>query len=93
MIVVYTEDFYNCIDKIKDVATVERAFKTIQKLKSANSLREITNVKAIQDWHGFYRIRFGDFRIGFQLIDKNTIKLFTVDHRSKVYKHFPKNYA
>jgi mRNA interferase RelE/StbE len=92
MITVPTDNFQKDLEKIKDVSILKRAKQTVEKMRAANSLREITNIKAIQDFPTFYRIRFGDFRIGFQLTDENTIKLFTIDHRSKIYRHFPKNY-
>ncbi len=92
MRVIFTNDFDNDIDKITTETIVRRAMNVVEKMESANSIREIPNVKAMQGYPGFYRYRFGDFRIGFQLIDKNTIKLLILEHRSKVYRHFPDKY-
>jgi mRNA interferase RelE/StbE len=89
----YDESFYDSIDRITDNTIVDRVAKAIQKLKSANHLREVTNIRAMQGCPGYYRLRFGDFRIGFRLVDENTIRLLVIDHRSKIYNHFPDNYA
>ncbi len=93
MIVVFSADFYNDIERISDRKVIERALKAIEKIESANFLREVTSVKAMQGYSGFYRIRFGDFRIGFQLLDKNKVRMLAIDHRSKIYKHFPINHV
>jgi len=93
MIIVSTENFKKDLEKIRDVSILKRAQQAIQKLREADSLHEISNIKAIKGWPTFYRIRFGDFRIGFQLTDKNEVMLFAIDHRSKIYNFFPKNLA
>ncbi|GHU85385.1 hypothetical protein FACS1894153_0500 [Bacteroidia bacterium] len=89
MIVVFSEDFYKDIEKISDKKIINRAISTIEKFESATSLRDINNIKAMRGYPYFYRIRFGDYRIGFQLLDKNTVRVLAIDHRSKIYKHFP----
>jgi len=89
----YSNNFYDQIDKISDTSIVRRAQQAVEKFRTANSLHEITNIKAMDGWPTFYRLRFGDFRIGFQLTDNNEIKLLAIDHRSKIYRHFPKNFA
>jgi mRNA interferase RelE/StbE len=61
----------------------------VEKLEAANSLRDISNIKSMQGYPGFYRIRFGDFRIGFRLVDENTIRLLAIEHRSVFYRDFP----
>ncbi len=92
MITIPTDSFQQDLAKIKDTSILKRAKQAVDKLRAANTLREVTNIKAMQDFPTFYRLRFGDFRIGFRLIDENTIKLLAIDHRSKVYRHFPDKY-
>lgn len=38
---------------------------------------------------GFYRIRIGDYRVGFELVNNNEILLILVAHRKDIYKRFP----
>ena len=90
MNVIPTDKFIEHLEKLKkDVLTIERAEKAVAKLRAANSLREISNIKSMQGHPDFYRFRFGDFRIGFRLVDANTIKLLTIEHRSVFYRDFP----
>ncbi len=93
MNVIAPAEFQEDLETIKDKSVLKRVDQVIDKFLSAKSLREVTNVKYMQGYPGYYRIRLGDFRIGFRLIDGDTIKLLTIDHRSKIYKHFPDNYA
>jgi mRNA interferase RelE/StbE len=37
----------------------------------------------------FYRIRVGDYRVGFELTGPNEILLILVAHRKDIYKRFP----
>jgi mRNA interferase RelE/StbE len=89
MIVVFSEEFYNDIERITDKKIIERALNAVEKIESASSLRDVSNIKAMQGYTGFYRIRFGDYRIGFQVTDKDTVRILAIDHRSKIYRHFP----
>ena len=90
MNVVTTDKFIEHLEKLKnDVSTVERAEKAVAKLREANSLREVPNIKSMEGAPGFYRLRIGDYRIGFRLIDENTIRLLAIDRRSVFYRRFP----
>jgi mRNA-degrading endonuclease RelE of RelBE toxin-antitoxin system len=93
MTVISTDTFDDAISKITDRTVVERALKSIQKLESANSLRDVTNIKTMKGYSGFYRLRFGDYRIGFSLEDVNTVMLLSVDHRNEFYRFFPQSFA
>ncbi len=93
MKVVYTAEFDEQLSNIRDKSIAKRILSAIIKLENANSLREVTNVKPMVGYPSFYRISFSKYRIGFQLIDQNVVMLLAVDHRSKIYKHFPNNYA
>ena len=89
MIVIPDTSFYDDFERIRDKNIIRRAMGSIEKLEAANSLREISNIKSMQGYPGFYRLRFGDFRIGFRLVDENTIKLLAIEHRSAFYRGFP----
>ena len=90
MNVIPTDKFIEHLKRLKkDISTIERAEKAVAKLRTANSLHEISNIKSMQGHPDFYRIRFGDFRIGFRLVDENTIKLLAIEHRSAFYRSFP----
>ena len=73
MKVIHSNFFCGDFERITDKNIIRRADNAVDKLETANSLREVTNVKSMESAPGFYRLRFGDYRIGFQVIDNNTI--------------------
>lgn len=89
MIVDYGRSYLDDIEKIKDKTIIRRTHTVIEKLEAANSLRNVTNIKSMQGYSGYYRIRIGDFRIGFFLENENIIMLLAVGHRSVFYRNFP----
>ena len=89
MIVIPDSTFFDDFEKIRDKNIIRRAFSAVEKLEVAHSLHEISNIKSMQGYPGFYRLRFGDFRIGFRLVDENTIRLLAIEHRSVFYRRFP----
>jgi mRNA interferase RelE/StbE len=56
----------------------------------AKSLRDLfgLDIKQMVGWKGYYRIRTGDYRIGFR-VDGETVIFLRVSHRKDIYKHFP----
>ena len=63
MKVEYAERFDKSVKKIKDVIALKRLKVLIEKLKEANSLKEISNVMAMANNPFLYRIRTGDYRL------------------------------
>lgn len=56
-------------------------------------LRDIYNfklykVKPIKGFKNYFRIKIGDYRIGFKMIGNN-IEFMRVKHRKDIYKFFP----
>ena len=89
MIVEFDKSFSKSLDKVKDSTTLQRTEKTILKLESANSLKDVNNLKKLSGFSNYYRIRIGDYRIGVEQIDKRTIRLIIIAHRKDIYKKFP----
>jgi mRNA-degrading endonuclease RelE of RelBE toxin-antitoxin system len=71
MKVEYADKFDKSLKKIKDKIALKRLDVLIEKLKTANSLKEISNVKAMADNIFLYRIRTGDYRLIVEYIDGN----------------------
>lgn len=77
----------------KDVKKLPKAVKDdikqlILGMMDATSLNDITNVKKLKGHKTAYRIRLGDYRIGF-FYEDNTIILSRILHRKEVYNYFP----
>lgn len=79
----------------KDVAEISRNKKLLARLEEliilcekATQLNDLPNLKAMKANSPAYRIRIGDYRMGF-LYDGNDIILMRFFPRSEIYRHFP----
>jgi len=54
---------------------------------------DAANIKHMEGYADYYRIRFGDYRIGLFLVDESTVRLLAIGHRGVFYRYFPGNYA
>ncbi|WP_375494519.1 type II toxin-antitoxin system RelE/ParE family toxin [uncultured Nostoc sp.] len=52
------------------------------------SLDEISNLKKLKDADSTYRIRVGDYHVGFTVIG-DTVTFVRVLHRKDIYRYFP----
>ncbi len=80
---------------IKDLKSLKStsSYSAIKKLVftdilAVQNLTEISNLKRLKGDYNAYRIRVGDYRIGFFLED-NTITFARVLHRREFYRYFP----
>ncbi|WP_427161561.1 type II toxin-antitoxin system RelE family toxin [Aliinostoc sp. HNIBRCY26] len=80
---------------IKDLKVLKSTpvFDTVKSLvfdeiPNYSSLDEISNVKKLKDTDIAYRIRVGDYRIGFKFAG-DTITFIRVLHRKDIYRYFP----
>ncbi len=62
--------------------------EVISKFQNAESLSGIQNVKRLKSDENDYRIRIGNFRIGFT-VDEGSIVFKRFLHRKDIYKYFP----
>jgi mRNA interferase RelE/StbE len=89
MEVIFDKSFLKAIDKLTDKALKKKIEKIIIELEESDSLLKAKNIKKMEGFKSFYRIRVGDFRIGFELEKFTTIRLITIVHRKDIYKIFP----
>ena len=89
MIVNFDKSFSKSLDKLKDRQVSERLESLIISLENANHIGDIHAVKPMKGHAGFYRIRIGDYRVGFELKTDDEILLILVAHRKDIYKRFP----
>jgi mRNA interferase RelE/StbE len=89
MIVLYDKSFSKSIDAINDKPTKNKLLAFIDKAKNATNIQELSSVKKIKGYKNYYRYRFGNYRVGFEQIDNQTIALIVVAKRNDIYKLFP----
>jgi len=89
MIVLVEDSFRKDTKKIKDAKLLERLKKVIIDAQNASTILDIQNVKKLEGYKSFYRIRVGEFRAGFKLEDGTTIRFMRFLDRKDIYKYFP----
>ena len=89
MIVDFDRSFYKSIEKIKSKAVLQKAETIILEIEKARSINELKNVKKLVGFKSYYRIRLSDFRLGFEKINSQKIRLIIVAHRKDIYRMFP----
>ncbi len=81
---------------IKDFESLEPEIKhrtraiCLDDIARARSIGDIfkNDVKQMAGWKRYYRVRVGDYRIGFR-VDEGAVVFLRVLHRKDMYKHFP----
>ncbi len=88
MEVKYEKSFAKDLKNIREKVLLKRVKDIIEEVKKAENLNEIGNIKKLKGYDTFYRIKFGDYRVGFEVVDNQVI--FTrFLHRKEVYRYFP----
>ena len=86
---VYAASFVEDLKRLQGNATYERiktlAFDTFPSL---DSLSDVPNLKKLKNADAAYRIRVGDYRVGFTVED-DTVVFKRALHRKDMYRYFP----
>lgn len=80
--------FERDIKKIKDKAVKQKIKKVIQTVQVAESLSSLKHTQKLAGHPYAYRIRVGNYRIGFYYHDEITT-LARAKHRKDIYNYFP----
>ncbi|MGZ8162900.1 MAG: type II toxin-antitoxin system RelE family toxin [Methylobacter sp.] len=59
-----------------------------EELVSTSSIYEMGKVEKMKGYDGFYKVRFGNYRLGL-VIENEIVAVKTVMHRREIYKFFP----
>lgn len=78
---------------LKDIKKIPKTAKvkleeTYHALKACEEIAGLSHVKKLKGHEGFYRIKIGDYRLGF-LLENDTIILLRFLHRKEIYRFFP----
>ncbi len=88
MQVEFLERFSKDLDKLKVRQIKDSVLRIIERVEAASTLSEISGIKKLAGFRNAYRIRTGDYRIGF-FVDGNVIQFARIAHRKDIYKIFP----
>ena len=79
---------------LKELAKIPSSHRTdienfiFHDLPSFKSLSECKKIERMKGYPGFYKVRFGDYRVGLH-IEGDTLVLERVLHRKEIYRYFP----
>ncbi len=90
MKVEFRKSFEKDLGKIRDGELLDRIKDTIESIEGSESILEVNNVKKLKAEGDYYRIRIGDYRIGFTFDEESeSIVLVRLLHRREMYRYFP----
>jgi mRNA interferase RelE/StbE len=80
--------FEKDLRKLKDDKLLLKLFEILKQLRAATALKEIKSVKKLKGNNSYYRMRIGDYRLGFSCHNEDIV-LYRFLHRKEIYKYFP----
>lgn len=86
---VFKASFLKAIKKIDSDQLKADIANAILNVESAESQRQINQLKKLKGYKQYYRIRIGDYRIGIK-IEAEIVIFVDIDHRKNIYRIFPK---
>ena len=89
MIIEFDKSFEKSLEKIKNRSLFPKIEKIIIEFENARTLAELTNIKKLTGYKFYYRVRIGEYRLGFEKIAENTLRFIIIAHRKDIYKSFP----
>ncbi len=89
MIVEFDKSFEKSLRHIYDPVILTRLEKIIIHIENSASLSQIANIKKLSGYTTYYRIRIGEYRVGFEILNKNTLRFIVIANRKDIYKIFP----
>lgn len=88
MQVEFLSKFSKDIDQISVKSVKINLSKLILQLEKEENLENISNIKKLSGHKSAYRIRIGNYRVGF-FYENNKVIFARVIHRKDIYKVFP----
>ena len=89
MIVNFDKSFLKSTKKLKNQSLNRKVSKLIDELEYCKTIKDISNCKKLTGYKSYYRIRIGDYRVGFEEISDQEIILILVSHTKDIYNKFP----
>lgn len=89
MKVEFDKSFLKSLDKLGEPSIKNRLIEIIDEVENAKSLSDIPQIRKLTGFKEFYRIRIGNYRLGLELIDNDTLLFIIISHRKDIYKLFP----
>jgi mRNA interferase RelE/StbE len=84
----FLSKFSKDLDYVNQKSVKANVVKIIALIESVDSLNDIPNLKKLVGFKSAYRIRIGDYRLGF-FYEGHKVLFARIVHRKDIYKVFP----
>jgi mRNA interferase RelE/StbE len=84
----FLKRFSKDLDDVNLKSAKSNLLRVIELMESVDSFEKIPNIKKLKGHKSAYRVRIGDYRLGF-FFEDGTIQLARFVHRKDIYKIFP----
>jgi len=84
----FESKFEKDLRNIKDKKLLSKIKEVILECKAVQTLNEAKNIKKMQGYQTFYRLKIGDYRVGIEIINDELIFVRFL-HRKDIYRFFP----
>jgi mRNA interferase RelE/StbE len=84
----FRESFDADLSAIRDASTLRRIKKVIEQVEAARTFQQVPNLKRLEAGGKYYRIRVGDYRLGF-VFAEGVVTFVRCLQRKEIYRYFP----
>lgn len=84
------KSFDRDVDRIQDKKVLKKLRTFISMIEDAKTIHDISNVKKIEGYKSYYRIKIGDYRLGLEASSVKEVTLLRFLNRKDIYRYFPK---
>ena len=88
MLVNFERSFLKDIQKLDDKSVSKKLKLILEQLEFEETLLNISNIKKLKGHNHYYRIKIGNYRLGFSY-ENSTIDVIRFLHRKDIDKLFP----
>ena len=84
----FRESFDSDLSVITDASLLRRICKVIEQVEAARTFQQIPNLKRLEASGKYYRIRLGEYRLGF-VFENGAVTFVRCLQRKEIYRYFP----
>ena len=84
----FRESFDTDLAAITAAGLLRRIQKVIEQVEAARTFQQIPNLKRLDAKGKYYRIRLGDYRVGF-VFEQGAVTFVRCLNRKEIYRYFP----
>lgn len=84
----FRDSFAKDLKGVRDKGLLKRVVELIEVIEQSGSLSTIPNLKKLRGGGNYFRLRFGDYRVGLAL-ENDSVIFVRFLNRKDIYKYFP----